>query len=210
MPVNEGIAYPVDDESLRPMHYHLYGGHGLCMAWYGVTDLDRGLMTLVETPDDAAVNVPRQEGRLHLAPEWEPQQGEFGYARRLRYVAFDRGGYVAMAKRHREHAKATGLLQDLGAETPGKPERRPADRRGQRVGLRHGRREALPGNAVAGHPTHLVERRRQARATGEAQRDGGRADQPLRHLSRLHGSGQFPQAPQRARRLDLRGLAART
>ncbi len=52
------------------MHYYLYGGHGLCMAWYGVTDLDRGLMTLVETPDDAAVDVPRHEGRLHLAPQW--------------------------------------------------------------------------------------------------------------------------------------------
>jgi hypothetical protein len=113
MPVNEGIAYPVDDESLRPMHYHLYGGHGLCMAWYGVTDLDRGLMTLVETPDDAAVRVPRSEGRLCLSPEWEAQRGEFGYTRRLRYVAFDRGGYVAMAKRHREHARATGLLKTL-------------------------------------------------------------------------------------------------
>jgi len=113
MPVNEGIAYPVDDETLRPMRYILYGGHGLCMAWYGVTDLEKGLMTLVETPDDAAVSVPRQEGRLHLAPEWEPQRGEFGTPRRLRYVAFDRGGYVAMAKRHRQHAQATGLLKTM-------------------------------------------------------------------------------------------------
>jgi hypothetical protein len=83
------------------------------MAWYGVTDLERGLMTLVETPDDAAVGVPRQEGRLCLAPEWEPERGEFGYARRLRYVAFERGGYVPMTKRHREHAKAVGLLKTL-------------------------------------------------------------------------------------------------
>lgn len=121
MPVNEGIAYPVDDQSLRPMHYYLYGGHGLCMAWYGVTTLERGLMTLVETPDDAAVNVPRREGRLQLAPQWEPQRGAFGYARRLRYVAFDRGGYVAMAKRHREHAQAVGLFKTLaekGQENP--------------------------------------------------------------------------------------------
>ncbi len=121
MPVNEGIAYPVDDEALRPMRYHLYGGHGLCMAWYGVTDLNHGLMTLVETPDDAAVNVPRLDGRLHLAPEWEPQRGEFGSVRRLRYVAFDQGGYVAMAKRHRAHAQAQGLLKTLAqkrAENP--------------------------------------------------------------------------------------------
>ena len=68
MPVNEGIGYPVDDQSLRPMHYYLYGGHGLCMAWYGVTDLDRGLMTLVETPDDAAVNVPRANAVCNWPP----------------------------------------------------------------------------------------------------------------------------------------------
>lgn len=41
MPVNEGISYPVDDRSLPPMRYHLYGGHGLCMPWYGVTDGER-------------------------------------------------------------------------------------------------------------------------------------------------------------------------
>jgi hypothetical protein len=113
MPVNEGIGYPVDDPTLGPMRYSLYSGHGLCMAWYGVTDLDRGLMMLVETPDDAGVSVVRREGRLQLAPEWEPQRGEFGYARRLRYVAFEHGGYVAMAKRHRQHAQAVGLLKTM-------------------------------------------------------------------------------------------------
>jgi hypothetical protein len=113
MPVNEGISYPVDDESLPSMHYYLYGGHGLCMAWYGVCDGEAGLMTLVETPDDAAVRVPRHEGRLCAAPQWDPQCGALGPLRRLRYVFFDRGGYVAMCKRYREYAKQTGLLRTL-------------------------------------------------------------------------------------------------
>jgi hypothetical protein len=113
MPLNEGIGYPVDDASLPPMSHALYGGGGLCMAWYGLTDLDRGLMTLVETPDDAVLDVPRLEGRLQLAPQWEAQHGRFGSARRLRYVAFDHGGYVTMAKRHRAHAQAAGLLKTL-------------------------------------------------------------------------------------------------
>ncbi|NQU19641.1 MAG: carbohydrate binding domain-containing protein [Candidatus Nealsonbacteria bacterium] len=113
MPVNEGISYPVADESLPPMHYHLYGGHGLCMGWYGVIDGPRALMTLVETPDDAAVRVPRKKGRLYLQPEWQPQRGKFGPARKLRYVFFDRGGYVAMCKRYRRHAQQTGLLKTL-------------------------------------------------------------------------------------------------
>ncbi|MHC4084734.1 MAG: glycoside hydrolase [Planctomycetota bacterium] len=113
MPINEGIGYPVDDESLSPMSYHLYGGHGLCMPWYGVTDGQQGIMTIVETPDDAAVRVPRLEGLLCLAPEWQPQKGKFEPKRRLRYVFFNRGGHVAMCKRYRSYAKKMRLLKTL-------------------------------------------------------------------------------------------------
>jgi hypothetical protein len=113
MPVNEGISYPADDKNLGPMWYHLYGGHGLCMPWYGVTDGQQGIMTIVETPDDAAVRVTRLEGLLCLAPEWQSQKGKFGPTRKLRYIFFDRGGHVAMCKRYRSYAKQTGLLKTL-------------------------------------------------------------------------------------------------
>jgi hypothetical protein len=113
MPVNEGMSYPVDDSSLPEMQYILYGGHGLCMPWWGVTDGEHGMMAIVETADDASVRVPRLDGRLCLAPLWDPQKGLFGPIRRIRYIFLDRGGYVAMAKRYREHAKATGLLKTL-------------------------------------------------------------------------------------------------
>jgi hypothetical protein len=113
MPVNEGISYPVEDQSLRPMRYHLYGGHGLCMSWYGVTNGEQGIMTIVETPDDAAVRVPHLDGVLCLAPEWQAQKGKFGPRRLLRYVFFDDGGHVAMCKRYRQHARQVGLLKTL-------------------------------------------------------------------------------------------------
>ncbi|MHC4160127.1 MAG: carbohydrate binding domain-containing protein, partial [Planctomycetota bacterium] len=113
MPVNEGISYLVDDKSLNPMSYHLYGGHGLCMPWYGVTDGQQGIMTIVETPDDAVVRVPRLDGFLCQAPEWQPQKGKFGPRRQLRYVFFERGGHVAMCKRYRSYAKRAGLLKTL-------------------------------------------------------------------------------------------------
>ena len=45
--------------------------------------------------------------------QWESQKGQFGYARRLRWVFFDDGGYVAMCKRYRQHATQTGLLKTL-------------------------------------------------------------------------------------------------
>ena len=128
MPVNEGISYPVDDESLTPMQYHLAGGHGLCMAFWGCTDLTHSLMAIVETPDDAAVQVTRIDDRWGQAPEWLPQTGRFGPPRRIRYVSLDTGGYVAMCKRYRQYAQHIGLAQDAGPEASGEPARRPVGR----------------------------------------------------------------------------------
>ena len=122
LPVNEGIGYPVDDPSLRPMSYYLYGGHGLCMAWYGVAQGQEGLLTLIDTPDDAAVNVPSDEGLLRLAPQWLPQRGQFGGVRRMRYVLLEDGGYVAMCKRYREQVRQAGRLVTLAAKREKNPQ----------------------------------------------------------------------------------------
>jgi len=113
VPMNEGISYPVDDETIRPLRLITYGGHGICMAFWGATDGARGQMAIVETADDAAIRIDRLGGRLTVAQEWEGQKGRFGYARRLRYVFFDAGGHVAMCKRYRQYAKDTGLLVTL-------------------------------------------------------------------------------------------------
>ena len=121
LPLNEGISYPAVDETIEPAYHFFYGGHGLCMAWYGQTDGQAGVMTIVETPDDAGVRMARREGRLSLAPEWESQKGQFGYARRLRWVFFDDGGYVAMCKRYRQHARQTGLLRTLADKRAANP-----------------------------------------------------------------------------------------
>ncbi len=121
MPVNEGISYPVDDASIRSARYILYGGHGLCMSWYGATDGRRGIMALVETGDDASVRMERRDGLLCLAPQWDPQKGRFGPTRRVRYVLLDDGGYVAMAKRYRRHAQQTGLLKTLAQKRKENP-----------------------------------------------------------------------------------------
>lgn len=113
VPMNEGISYPVTDPSIEPMTLIAYGGHGICMAFWGVTDGTRGHMAIIETPDDAAIRIGRHAGRLDIAPQWEAQRGEFGYARRLRYVFFDQGGHVAMAKRYRAYAQQIGRFKTL-------------------------------------------------------------------------------------------------
>jgi hypothetical protein len=113
VPLNEGISYPVEDPAIEPLRLVAYGGHGICMAFWGVTDERQGHGVIIETPDDAAIHLQRFEKRLAIAPEWDPQKGQFGYARQLRYVFFDRGGHVAIAKRYRQHAQQTGLLKTL-------------------------------------------------------------------------------------------------
>ncbi len=113
LPVNEGISYRVDDKSLSEMAYHLFGGHGLCMAFYGSTNLEQSLMSIVETPDDARVQIPRRDERLCLAPQWDSQKEAFGSERRIRYISLDQGGYVAMCKRYREYAKQIGKFKTL-------------------------------------------------------------------------------------------------
>ncbi len=113
VPMNEGISYPVDDATVETRRLIAYGGHGICMPFWGVTDGEQGYMAILETPDDAAVRISRTEGRLCIAPEWDAQKGEFGYTRKLRYVLFDRGGHVAMCKRYRSYAQQAGLLKTL-------------------------------------------------------------------------------------------------
>jgi hypothetical protein len=113
VPMNEGISYPVEDQG-APLHRLItYGGHGICMAFWGVTDGQAGQMAIFETPDDAAIRMSRLDGRLVIAPEWDPQKQAFGYARRLRYVFFEQGGHVAIAKRYRAFARQAGLLKTL-------------------------------------------------------------------------------------------------
>lgn len=121
VPMNEGISYPVTDPAIEPMRLIAYGGHGICMAFWGVTDGAAGHMAIIESPDDAAIRISRLDERLAIAPEWDPQRGQFGYARKLRYVFFEQGGHVRIAKRYREHARQIGLLKTLSekrAENP--------------------------------------------------------------------------------------------
>lgn len=113
VPLNEGISYPVDDASISPMRLIAYGGHGICMAFWGATDGRAGHMAILETPDDAAIRMRRSSDLLNIGAEWESQKGRFGYERRLRYVFFDKGDHVAMCKRYRAHAAQAGLLKTL-------------------------------------------------------------------------------------------------
>jgi hypothetical protein len=121
VPMNEGISYPVEDRSIEPFNLVAYGGHGICMAFWGATDGTRGHSVIIETPDDAAIRILRADGLLAIAPQWDSQRGQFGYARRLRYVFFDQGGHVAIAKRYRAYAQKIGLFKTLAEKRTENP-----------------------------------------------------------------------------------------
>lgn len=121
LPVNEGIAPDANDTEFDTGTYVAYGGHGLCMAFWGVTQGDIGHMAILETPDDAAVQVQRVEGLLQVQPSWQPQKGQFGYARQLRYVFFDQGGYVAMCQRYRTAMEEAGRIKTLEEKRAANP-----------------------------------------------------------------------------------------
>jgi hypothetical protein len=116
VPMNEGIQFPADDPATPTMDLVTYGGHGICMPWFGVenTASHAGAMAIYETPDDAYLRLERSEQSL-LQPRavWHPSRHQFRYERRLRLSFLAGGGYVAMAKRYRAYAKQTGLLVSL-------------------------------------------------------------------------------------------------
>ena len=126
LPLNEGIGVPVDEPDSYWSNRSLvfYAGHSLCMSFFGVTDDDSsaGFIGIVETPDDARMFLRRDnENLIRPQIQWDSQKKQFGYDRTLRFVFFEKGGHVALAKRYRQHAKNVGLLvtfQDKAGKNP--------------------------------------------------------------------------------------------
>jgi hypothetical protein len=127
VPLNEGIIFPADDETVEPLWLVGYSGHGICMAWYGLSHGEQGpgVMAIVRTPDDMmlVVDRPGVGGNPYLTerPAWQASRGEFAYPRRIDFVFLTDGGYVSQAKRYREYAQEVGLYRSLSekrAENP--------------------------------------------------------------------------------------------
>ncbi|HXK41751.1 MAG TPA: glycoside hydrolase [Anaerolineae bacterium] len=113
VPMNEGVGYPVHEEHQGLHRMIAYGGHGICMGFFGVADdaTGAGWMCILKTPDDAAMDARKgADGMWVAGPSWDAQRGQFGYTRKARYVFFEAGGHVAMCKRYRAHARQAGLL----------------------------------------------------------------------------------------------------
>ena len=47
IPLNEGVRYPVNDLTIPEMSLVTYGGHGICMSFWGLTDGEAGQMAIL-------------------------------------------------------------------------------------------------------------------------------------------------------------------
>ena len=114
LPVNEGLIVPADDKVFQTWDMVLYGGHGLCMPFVGLTDGEEGLLAVAETQDDASVHytAPQGDRTSTFTFNWQPSQESWSYERVLRLVPV-KGGHVAVAKAYREYAREKGLLVSL-------------------------------------------------------------------------------------------------
>ena len=124
VPRGEGFGYPVDEPHNGLRSLKAYAGHGLSMAFFGVTEdkTGAGWMAILETADDASAFAERRGGKSWvIGPQWESQKGAWGYPRRVRYVFFDRGGHVAMCRRYREYAAAAGRVVTLQEKAKRRP-----------------------------------------------------------------------------------------
>ena len=113
LPNMQGVLLPRDwpDEVKLDELNH---GRTLYMPWWGHQQGDAAAMTILETPDDAGLRVDHPAGGPTRAQvRWVHSLGQWRYPRRARLVFFDRGNYVAMAKRYRRHAIETGLFVSL-------------------------------------------------------------------------------------------------
>jgi hypothetical protein len=103
---SEGILLPVDDTEYPLASERIYYcGGGLVMSWLGIMDNQSktGYMAILKTPHDADLRTFRQNGQIMFKPLWLPSLTKFGYERKVSYSFFDKGGYVAQAKKYREH-----------------------------------------------------------------------------------------------------------
>lgn len=123
-PHNEGMGFPVEEKHPIGDRYEAWSGSGLCMAFFGVIEdkTGAGWMTILETEADASMRTRRDEaGCISAGPSWDPQLGQFGSARRARYVMLDKGGHVAMCKRYRDYAKSIGRWKPFSEKVKERP-----------------------------------------------------------------------------------------
>ena len=101
----------------------LVNSRTLYMPWWGQIRDGHGVLTILETSEDAGAGYVHQSGgATRIQPRWYASMGKVSYLRRARYVLDDNATYVTMAKRYRRYVQETGRfvsLEEKKVRTPG-------------------------------------------------------------------------------------------
>jgi len=109
VPFMQGMLLPKDWDQKVWLYDTLSYGRGLYMPWWGHQQGDAAMMVLLETPDDGGCRFAHPAGGpTRMRPRWVHSLGQLRYPRRLRLCFFDKGNYVTLAKRYRQHVIETG------------------------------------------------------------------------------------------------------
>ena len=114
VPYMQGMLLPKAWPEKTWLYDSLSYGRGLYQPWWGHLRGQAGLLTVLETPDDAGCDFDHPAGGpTRLGPRWVHSLGAWRHPRRVRFCALPDGGYVALAKRYRQHAMAAGQFVSL-------------------------------------------------------------------------------------------------
>ena len=124
LPMSEGYRLPMGEKTFALGEIAMWSS-AMSMAFFGVEEdvSGAGWMAIAETRFDAKVKVTNDSRGcpVALGPVWHPERGRMGSPRTVRYVFFDAGGYVAMARRYRRTAEEQGLVKTFREKARERP-----------------------------------------------------------------------------------------
>lgn len=113
IPRMQGMLLPGDWP--QPIHGEdLSNSRSFYLPWWGQIQDGRGVLTILETDDDAGgVYHHPAGGPTRIAPRWYASLGRMRYMRSIRYVFDDEATYVRMAKHYRRFVRERGHFVSL-------------------------------------------------------------------------------------------------
>ena len=122
VPFMQGMLLPKDWPQKVWLYDTMSYGRGLYMPWWGHQQGDAALLVLLETPDDGGCRFEHPPGGpTRIQPRWVHSLGKLQYPRRMRFCFFEKGNYVTLAKRYRQHTKETGHFVSLAEKIARNP-----------------------------------------------------------------------------------------
>jgi hypothetical protein len=95
---------------------------GLNMPFWGLGDGRQGLLGIVDTPDDASLEIVKVvRASIAVCPVWQASLGRLRYARRIRVVPVAASSYVDIALAYRRHVQRTGAWKSLAEKIEQRP-----------------------------------------------------------------------------------------